>query len=626
MPSSSVCYARVGTMTRADCLRRGFAAWFVLLRVSTRAQDVPCQLANWTYDVTATGEPVIGDDGTLFVSSGANLYSLAADGTLNWKYDLPNGQDADPPALDSTGTIYVQGGEILYAITERATLKWQFNMSSLPRGRWKWVEGSGGQSCDEACKAADATCAGGTPAVYSSDIQAIASELGVRCETQSVTSSRTTAPYLDASSKEGCSGSSSCTCVPQYYTSTQQTTDCSTGMGVAYYRFCPCTRYTDYQQAWRDIHVYLDRDAIPAVMYLADLSDLPNQRVYTLTTSGTIGSNSSIPQDWCQGKCYALGSHEAMFYIFGYQSSSTTIGTVYAMTFAGGTAVQQWSVNIPGLDAHHSVPNRANVTADGALYVDFKNDEGRDVFYAISALGEVLWVSNKGSQCTMASANVTYCSDGDTLYMMDARLGIIHWTYETEDVITLPAIGSDDTIYVGSRDWKLYALLPTGELKWILPMRDAVTGVATGSTASSVIGNDEVIYVTLPDRVVGVRPSCGVYRCVENQCVPFAPGSPGFSSSTACEAACGTTNHTAYYCIYNRCVLGRSFQQKGFPTNTSCNNACGPYDACRATLQHVCGAAKAVSTASCYICCGTHQPELQAAHCDQTDFSNFCEK
>jgi hypothetical protein len=43
----------------------------------------------------------------------------------------------------------------------------------------------------------------------------------------------------------------------------------------------------------------------------------------------------------------------------------------------------------------------------------------------------------------------------------------LKWSYVTGGVIhSSPALGADETIYVGSNDYKLYAINPNGTLKW----------------------------------------------------------------------------------------------------------------------------------------------------------------
>ena len=51
-----------------------------------------------------------------------------------------------------------------------------------------------------------------------------------------------------------------------------------------------------------------------------------------------------------------------------------------------------------------------------------------------------------------------------------------------------PAIGADGTIYVGSRDKKLYAFNPDGNVKWIFETGDAIE-------SSPSIDVDGTIYI-----------------------------------------------------------------------------------------------------------------------------------
>ncbi|MEW6606507.1 MAG: PQQ-binding-like beta-propeller repeat protein, partial [bacterium] len=69
----------------------------------------------------------------------------------------------------------------------------------------------------------------------------------------------------------------------------------------------------------------------------------------------------------------------------------------------------------------------------------------------------------------------------------------IKGTYTTLNTIrSSPAIANDGTIYVGSDDYKLYAINPDGNLKWSYPTGDMVS-------SSPAIGPDGVIYVGSPD-------------------------------------------------------------------------------------------------------------------------------
>ena len=74
---------------------------------------------------------------------------------------------------------------------------------------------------------------------------------------------------------------------------------------------------------------------------------------------------------------------------------------------------------------------------------------------------------------------------------MDAASRKEIWSYLTGGYVTSsPAIGSDNTVYVGSYDSTLYALDgTTGQQKWNFTINEYLVG------SSPAIGADETIYV-----------------------------------------------------------------------------------------------------------------------------------
>ena len=69
--------------------------------------------------------------------------------------------------------------------------------------------------------------------------------------------------------------------------------------------------------------------------------------------------------------------------------------------------------------------------------------------------------------------------------------GTVLWEFETgNEVVSSPAIGSDGTVYVGSKDNKLYALNGKSGLK----LWEFKTGGAIGDS-SPAIGPDGTVYV-----------------------------------------------------------------------------------------------------------------------------------
>ena len=89
--------------------------------------------------------------------------------------------------------------------------------------------------------------------------------------------------------------------------------------------------------------------------------------------------------------------------------------------------------------------------------------------------------------------------------LAQAQDGTLKWSFLTEDdVDSSPTIGSDGTLYVGSRNsGRLYAIHPDGTQKWVFQ-----TG--GGVNSSPAIGIDGTLYIGLTDnRFYAIRGSSG---------------------------------------------------------------------------------------------------------------------
>jgi outer membrane protein assembly factor BamB len=75
------------------------------------------------------------------------------------------------------------------------------------------------------------------------------------------------------------------------------------------------------------------------------------------------------------------------------------------------------------------------------------------------------------------------------------------WIYTTGgDIRTAPVVGSDGTIYVGSRDDKLHALYSNGTLKWSYPTGDTVYNLAIDADGTIYAGSrDKNLYAMYPN-------------------------------------------------------------------------------------------------------------------------------
>jgi outer membrane protein assembly factor BamB len=139
------------------------------------------------------------------------------------------------------------------------------------------------------------------------------------------------------------------------------------------------------------------------------------------------------------------------------------------------------------------------IAADGTIYTGTYSNSLGTRLYSIKPSGTTNWVFNLGSLST-SLMSVQFPSpaigpDG-TIYVgsFDKKVYAIlpngqkKWTFQMTNVTYVsPAIGDDGTIYIGSDDGNFYALAPNGMKKWQY--------YAGGQTDSSpAVGSDGSIY------------------------------------------------------------------------------------------------------------------------------------
>jgi len=114
----------------------------------------------------------------------------------------------------------------------------------------------------------------------------------------------------------------------------------------------------------------------------------------------------------------------------------------------------------------------------------------------------------------IGSDGTIYVGSGDNyLYALNPE-GTRKWRYQTGgDVTSSPAIGSDGTIYVGSDDNYLYALNPDGTRKWRNQTGgDVGSSPAIGSDGTIYVGSDDdYLYAINPDGTLKWRYQTGGY-------------------------------------------------------------------------------------------------------------------
>jgi len=93
-----------------------------------------------------------------------------------------------------------------------------------------------------------------------------------------------------------------------------------------------------------------------------------------------------------------------------------------------------------------------------------------------------------------------------------AAAGDLKWKYQTGgDVASSPAIGVDGTIYVGSGDSCLYALNPSGSLKWKYKTGYIYSSPAIGADGTIYIGASSYLYALNPDGSLKWKKNISVF-------------------------------------------------------------------------------------------------------------------
>ena len=75
--------------------------------------------------------PVIGYDGSIYISNSGVVFAINRDGSLKWKSAIhPGGTGGSTLAISSDGTIYVPFYHSFYALNPDGTLKWEYRSDS----------------------------------------------------------------------------------------------------------------------------------------------------------------------------------------------------------------------------------------------------------------------------------------------------------------------------------------------------------------------------------------------------------------------------------------------------------------------------------------------------------------
>lgn len=220
------------------------------------------------------------------------------------------------------------------------------------------------------------------------------------------------------------------------------------------------------------------------VFSLTALAQQPGTKRWTFTTGGKVTSSPAIGDD---GTVY-VGSQDKK---------------LYAVSPSGSKV---WEFATKG-----SIAIAPAIGPDGTIYIASDGN----TLYAVAPDGKQRWQFSTGQPLVEPPAiggdgTIYFSSPNGNLYAVNAN-GSEKWRINTGGSVPAPSIGSDGTIYVGSKvylgstSYSLYALNPDGSTKWRYKTVGQF-GVPYAPEAPCVIDTDGTAYVMAGDFLTALRP------------------------------------------------------------------------------------------------------------------------
>ncbi|ODS39673.1 MAG: hypothetical protein A7315_02965 [Candidatus Altiarchaeales archaeon WOR_SM1_79] len=363
----------------------------------------------WSFTTNAQvdSSPAIGSDGTIYISSQDNkLYAINPDGSEKWSFITGHIMQSSP-AIDSDGTIYVGSEDkTLYAINPNGSKKWSFNTGGF-------IFPSPAISFD------------GTIYVGSYDYK------------------------LYAINPDG-----------------TEKWNFKTGWGI----LSSCAISSD-----ETIYIGSTDGKLYAI-------NPDSTEKWNFTINNVVGSSPTIGFD---GTIY-VGSNDGKLYAIGIPSLNVNVTS----HFSELNSAAQSAITVHVTDGTNPVQGATvNLVSDnGGIFspqsgITDANGDFECIFNAPTVTSQIICrisaeVSKTGYNDGSGYVDVTINPipwpmfshnnrrSSHSPYDTSSNPGKLKWSFTTGGFVMSPVIGSDETIYVGSHDNKLYAINPDGTEKW----------------------------------------------------------------------------------------------------------------------------------------------------------------
>ncbi len=130
-------------------------------------------------------------------------------------------------------------------------------------------------------------------------------------------------------------------------------------------------------------------------------------------------------------------------------------------------------------------------------------DQSGTVYALAPDTGKERWHTPLGSPvvsgCAAGLDAAIFCSSSDGKVFALEPSGKLRWTYATLGANSAPIVDANGIVYVGSEDGHLYAIAPSGKLRFAVTVFGPVR-------AQPAMGGDGAIYVTTDTELIGIGP------------------------------------------------------------------------------------------------------------------------